>query len=255
MVLQTSWFAIQCAARVAQGLAVTELELTTLGHTVFVSIIYFCWWNKPLCVRCPINVTSGATIKLRPVDLNNSDGEEEASPPGMAASSEAIDPNDSDGPEIESNAPSGLVGANKDDFNFSWRIRLGSYLNTAHVGGFNTPLDAVLSIIAILILGTFGAIHCLGWYSHFPSHIEQVLWRVSALIVAADPIVMISFLRTGMLDKITGKKTSDEVTASLFIIPYICARISLIVLAFLALRDLPFAAYQTPSWTNFIPHL
>jgi hypothetical protein len=54
VVVQTSWFAIRCAARVAQGLPVTELELTTLGHTAFVAITYFFWWNKPLDVRYPI---------------------------------------------------------------------------------------------------------------------------------------------------------------------------------------------------------
>jgi len=41
VVLQTGWFAIQCAARVSQQLAVTKLGLTTLGHTFFTSIIYF----------------------------------------------------------------------------------------------------------------------------------------------------------------------------------------------------------------------
>jgi hypothetical protein len=43
VVLQTDWFAIQCAARISQQLLVTKLELTTLAHTTFIPIIYFFW--------------------------------------------------------------------------------------------------------------------------------------------------------------------------------------------------------------------
>lgn len=54
VLLQTFWFATQCGARVAQGLTVTKLELTILGHIVFVGVIYFFCWKKPLDVRYPI---------------------------------------------------------------------------------------------------------------------------------------------------------------------------------------------------------
>jgi len=49
--------------------------------------------------------------------------------------------------------------------------------------------------------------------------------------------------------------TTSNVIVIIFMCLYICARASLMIIAFLALRDLPFGAYQTPSWTTIIPHL
>jgi hypothetical protein len=62
VVMQTSWFMVQCISRVAEGLPVTELELTTLGHTIFISVVYFFWWNKPLDVRYPITLPTKRRI-------------------------------------------------------------------------------------------------------------------------------------------------------------------------------------------------
>lgn len=59
VVLQTSWFIIQCIARHAKGLDITELELVTLAYAVLNGAMYICWWHKPLDVECPIVVTLG----------------------------------------------------------------------------------------------------------------------------------------------------------------------------------------------------
>ncbi|KAF8217237.1 hypothetical protein K438DRAFT_1558839, partial [Mycena galopus ATCC 62051] len=47
---QGLWFITQCVARVHQGLAVTELEVTTLAFAVVNTFIWVLWWNKPLDV-------------------------------------------------------------------------------------------------------------------------------------------------------------------------------------------------------------
>ncbi|KAG6914158.1 hypothetical protein DXG01_002010 [Tephrocybe rancida] len=58
VLLQVTWFVLQVLARVAQHLATTELEIVTLAFTVLNFMTYFCWWNKPLDVNCPIQVTA-----------------------------------------------------------------------------------------------------------------------------------------------------------------------------------------------------
>ncbi|KAF8649023.1 hypothetical protein AX16_006065 [Volvariella volvacea WC 439] len=54
VVVQTSWFVIQCIARHAQGLVVTELELVTLAFATLNVITYILWWSKPLNAEYPI---------------------------------------------------------------------------------------------------------------------------------------------------------------------------------------------------------
>jgi hypothetical protein len=39
------------------------------------------------------------------------------------------------------------------------------------------------------------------------------------------------------------------------LLAYIPARIFLVVEAFISLRDMPVEVYQTPNWTQLIPHL
>jgi hypothetical protein len=56
VLFQTTWFIIQCIARGAYGLAVTELEVVTLAFSVLTGVIYYLWWDKPLDVRCSIPV-------------------------------------------------------------------------------------------------------------------------------------------------------------------------------------------------------
>jgi hypothetical protein len=241
VVLQTGWFAIQCAARVSQRLPVTKLELTTLGHTAFISIIYFFWWNKPVGVRYPITLHA----KLQ----------ENVSIAGSGSD---------DATDAQSGVPQALPedpGLKTWSRNLPWRIRFGAYLTSSKILDFRSHrlLPSVLRIIfEVIITGAFGAIHCLGWNFQFTSHVEQIFWRASTLIVTVLPgvVLVLSYGRweSGDLDSAPVFRTNTIILIILMCL-YICARASLLILALLALRDLPFGAYQSPSWTTFIPHL
>ena len=56
VVIQTSWFILQCIARRIERLPITELELVTLAFAALNFITYTLWWNKPLNVQCPFRV-------------------------------------------------------------------------------------------------------------------------------------------------------------------------------------------------------
>ena len=51
VVVQTTWFILQCIARWIQHLPVTELELVTLAFAALNGVMCFLWWDKPLDVR------------------------------------------------------------------------------------------------------------------------------------------------------------------------------------------------------------
>ena len=54
VVLQTSWFVLQCVARAGQHLPLGELEVLTLAFAVVNAAIYAAWWNKPQGVNMAI---------------------------------------------------------------------------------------------------------------------------------------------------------------------------------------------------------
>ena len=56
VIVQTSWFILQCIARRAVGLPITELELVTVAFAALNFVTYALWWNKPLNVVYPMRV-------------------------------------------------------------------------------------------------------------------------------------------------------------------------------------------------------
>lgn len=127
-------------------------------------------------------------------------------------------------------------------------------------------------IVASGIAALFGAIHCAAWSFAFPSHTEQLLWRVSSIAITFLPLSIplitgVTWLkdwlehRESVADKVTFfvVKICLAVLAFLSFIlgafVYIVARVTLLVLALMSLRSLPTEAYQTVHWTTFIPHI
>jgi hypothetical protein len=55
-ILQTTWFILQCTARQAEHLHITELEIVTVAFAVLNFATYALWWNKPVDVRVPFLV-------------------------------------------------------------------------------------------------------------------------------------------------------------------------------------------------------
>ncbi|KAJ3566104.1 hypothetical protein NP233_g7218 [Leucocoprinus birnbaumii] len=56
VVIQTTWFIVQCVARWVQRLHVTELEIITLAFATLNIITYILWWNKPQNMRLAIPI-------------------------------------------------------------------------------------------------------------------------------------------------------------------------------------------------------
>ncbi|KAH0579937.1 hypothetical protein H2248_002758 [Termitomyces sp. 'cryptogamus'] len=82
VLLQVSWYVLQVLVRAIQHLAITELELVTLGYAILNFITYFCWWNKPLDVHYPIKInkpsnssTSSSTTSVYSRNVDSSGAE------------------------------------------------------------------------------------------------------------------------------------------------------------------------------------
>lgn len=54
IILQTTWFVMQCIARWFSHLPITELEVVTLGFAMLNGITYGLWWHKPQNVGRPV---------------------------------------------------------------------------------------------------------------------------------------------------------------------------------------------------------
>jgi hypothetical protein len=131
----------------------------------------------------------------------------------------------------------------------------------------------------------YGGLHAGAWNSEFPSWQERLIWRVSACVIASTGfiigivIVVDSVIGALMrlyaewqarkfppmeaqyshiLKKQRGIDLSSEITRwclYVLLVPYVFSRLYLVTEAFVSLRAVPLGAYQTPTWTQWIPHL
>ncbi|KAF7977197.1 hypothetical protein HWV62_4447 [Athelia sp. TMB] len=256
---QTVWFVVQCIARRATGLPVTSLEVMTLAYTVITVAMYAAWWHKPLNVSCAIRVPE-EEVKEEEVFTCTSRWEKI----GIY-----------------------MVGWQDSYVDLRERKGLGVPIFWAGRPSINDGVVADLAVISVAM--TFGAVHCVAWYSDFQSHLEQKLWRWSSIAIIAAPgalgaigytVLVSAFVAMRRLmpqpDPGSAYRTAGNQSAyfsarrayakavNMFllgivftpiIVIYIAARIILIVLSFTSLRGLPFAAYQTVQWTTFMPHI
>jgi hypothetical protein len=72
-IVQTLWFMTNLFGRIAQGLFVTTMELTTLGFVFLMSCCSICWWRKPMDISRPVIVYVDADLSavLRECDAPN----------------------------------------------------------------------------------------------------------------------------------------------------------------------------------------
>jgi hypothetical protein len=297
-VVQTIWFLMQVGARAMEGLAITELEIITVGFAVLNFGTYFLWWNKPLRVRYPVRVYWRQQVvpeRLR---------KEKSNPNAMWISRVLGSIGDSirkalDGLRKALAAMFNFFifdGLNSDWENTDWTeaivlnlvllpflpLVLVAHLVAAFINiimdedednmvcvvnssrAEDTP--ATLFFVIYGITTFFGAIHCIPWNFQFPTHTEQLLWRISATALVAVPVAMgvvalLLFFVGALIEScwrsIDGAMQILAGIIDAFLLPvvYIAARIALMVLALMELRKLPPSAYQTVQWTTFIPHI
>lgn len=130
-------------------------------------------------------------------------------------------------------------------------------INSENLGLGETTLSRYETLFFLSGLSAiYGGIHLIAWNAHFPSTVEQIMWRFSACIVASS-----AFLFWGWPLVVTFMWPEHEEPfwfLPLFVISllvYTSARLFLVLEAFISIRSLPVGAYDTVNWVNFFPHI
>lgn len=127
----------------------------------------------------------------------------------------------------------------------------------------NAKEQLIAYIIATILCGGFGAIHCIAWRFHFPTHSEQLIWWIASLVITASPIFWLSIPAFDRFESFSNPYLTCIWESAVFFVTfltiisfflYLVARALLIVVAFTSLRSLPACAFETVPWTRYIPH-
>ncbi|KAK8191304.1 hypothetical protein HDK77DRAFT_456996 [Phyllosticta capitalensis] len=216
--VQCGWFVLQIIARAVFDMEVSPLEIMTIAFTCLCFVTYVAWWKKPC------NIDLSCTLEIA-----------------------------QDWKDWDVNMPSNRaqeLERHKDgtgDLYLHAQTQFHSYITFA--------------------LGAcFGALHCVAWDLEYPSRAEQIGWRVCSLIITAWPLYMLfttepfvrRMVKVSKFFKILEHADSSQPLYwlhSSLAMAYALARLFLIIEAFISLRSLPRGVYETPRWTEYIPHI
>jgi len=276
VLLQTTWFIVQCISRFATKLAVTELEVVTLAFAVLNGITYWLWWDKPSDVRCDVPVYLKSTESSNP-KVSKARQQRDANIPvatkrdGFLASFRCsfADRRNKHG-LILTILYTFLWAPMKAIFSHLWDLMTQDVIPDdgfiTRVPTFYSPEEAkeILgfepsSWTMIGVVALFGAIHFMPWSFTFPSAAERWLWRISAILITGGPllyyllVIMSDWVSNLILKNILS--TSGQLFFIILIPMYIISRVILLILPLTLLRSLPPTAFLELKWSEFFPHI
>ncbi|KDQ50585.1 hypothetical protein JAAARDRAFT_580275 [Jaapia argillacea MUCL 33604] len=236
-IITMTWFTVKCFIRMVYKPQPTELEVMTFCFTLLSIATYVFWWSKPLHVRYPIFLAKEPGSPSLPYIA-----EEELGSWGVMKAlvwiSSAMMIVWGEFMDMASGEPM----ANGDK-------RVPQYYD----GGVYTSYDDWASlwhrVPAIAV--AFGALHCFAWNYHFPTTVEQTLWRASSIISTATPILV--WLNFYFIER--WSETLHSVVFFLLTLGYGGTRLLLLGIAFSSLRSLSPEAYQTIGWSTYAPNI
>ncbi|KFY93545.1 hypothetical protein V498_04358 [Pseudogymnoascus sp. VKM F-4517 (FW-2822)] len=289
VVLQVTWFTIQCISRAAENLPISQLEIGTVAYVGCSILTTAFWWHKPLDIRlwkC-YSDSQVATLDMLGSGLD--------SPGTQICLGYYRLPNFVLESELRTRYQRKTGSQNGE---YEWVDYNGHDL-------FGFDGNAIReSIFGAILASLLGSIHITAWNLEFSTKFERYGWRTGALIVTILPIfalglgyvvVMVDLMRPiRWLGKVPdnstalsswsqriqslklrlyhGFKLKDLVAAwgtpkdrlgpffrncffALFGLVYCPARCMLIQLMFNAFKSMPAGVYVTVQWTENILHI
>jgi len=240
---QSGWLTLQCIARTAHGLTITELELVTMAFVFCAVIAYALWWHKPFDVeRKVVLVCSRSDFDKISSEIRLPWATWLATAPGPQQRVSEF-------------------GTKRDRHGFiefcSWLVDVVFIERSDLEAKVFVWLNSAFGITATI----FSAIHLAAWDWDFPSPAVKIMWRTFGVIAVGSAISPL-FLSAvgdwmgtsnwGMMGDIVNYVIYSIILLSGIV--YIPARIGLLVLTFYSFTRMPASTYEPLDWTGVLPH-
>ncbi|KAJ5150679.1 uncharacterized protein N7500_010868 [Penicillium coprophilum] len=283
-VAQALWFTLNCVTRFAQGIFVTTLELTTLSFVLVFIITSYCWYHKPMDVNRPITLKLNTSVAA--IRRNHHRGPESKwyETPFEYLSRDEWFLARFWRYYIQILHYMHIPLVTQPQRRPYDRIPSHYLLN----------VDITAEVIATPTIVFFSAMFLIAWNSHFPTAAEKLLWRIASVNSISYALIggplSLYFQKTlfeakkkeeraqarlnrkraarGWIDRFTTKLRNihpDQdpeleiplralIPISLLCALYCVGRGFILTEDLIGLRSLPKSAFQTVTWSRYVPH-
>ncbi|KAK5991481.1 hypothetical protein PT974_09764 [Cladobotryum mycophilum] len=246
-IIQVLWLVVQLIARKINSLPSIPLEISTVAFSVSAFILYIIEWDKPKEVYVPFYIDADVS----------------------SVSLEAFKAINNAAPFVYPRTQIMLLYRNyfipTCTFHEIYGEKVEAELKLKESDSALKEAENQLKkadirtfLIAIVTILTFGGIHLLAWDAEFPNPVEQLLWKICAIINIAISLVYTACHAFFMgkspksLKRSTVWKLTIAMTAAGAV--YILARVYLIVESFRSLYYLHPRAFIS-TWTDNMPYV
>lgn len=281
-IAQALWFTLNCIFRFVQGLFVTTLELTTLSFILVFLVTSYCWYHKPMDIDMPIILEPKESVAIIRSNLDQIPESKWYETP-----LEFISRDEWFCSRFWKYYIQILHYMHIPVFTRPERRpydRIPSH--------FIPNVDTQAEIICAPTILLFSSVFLIAWNSHFPSATEKLMWRIASVNTLAFALVggFISLYlhkrmfqpglakerahaelkepENGCIGHFAARLTNIDprqdpnleiplralVPVSVACVLYCVGRGFILTEDLIGLRIMPASAYQTVSWSKYVPH-
>ncbi|EGO57957.1 hypothetical protein NEUTE1DRAFT_110126 [Neurospora tetrasperma FGSC 2508] len=261
-IIQTLWFIASIIARLSRGYPVSLYEDITVANAFCGVVEFSCWLHCPQDIRLPFILKSGipraANGPSTTVDSEKPEGEATVEASLLVSEPATTESEASSAPQLPVLEDISMDRMSR-ELPSSEHPLVTQKTNKRRASFITQPAkllkipDMVKVVVFAVFSVLFAGIHIAAWNYGFLSVAEAWIWRGSSLALTVLGLCLpFSFL-------IKTTRTSLDAIRHRFVVItlvlYALVRTMMLGVALASFRKVPTRMYETPSWTQYWPHI
>ncbi|KAK3340634.1 LOW QUALITY PROTEIN: hypothetical protein B0H65DRAFT_510733 [Neurospora tetraspora] len=254
-IIQTLWFIVSIIARLSRGYPVSLYEDITVVNACCGVIEFACWFHCPQDIRLPFIIKPnipGASNSLYATKSREPEQELTADREALLVSADATRNEASSEPHVSVTEDmradrwsKELPISKRPSLIHKKAKRRASFATQAVEFWESSPNSFAIALVVFSVL--FSGIHIAAWNCSFPSVAEAWVWRGGSLALTV----------LGVCPSFIGVDgyTVMHWLSIISLVLYPLVRLTMLVVALMSFRKAPARLYESPSWTQYWPHI
>ncbi|KAK3504784.1 hypothetical protein B0T13DRAFT_443895 [Neurospora crassa] len=263
-IIQTLWFIASIIARLARGYPVSLYEDITVANAFCGVIEFSCWFHCPQDIRLPFvvkpDISRTANGPSMAVESEKAEGEATIEASLLVSEPTTTEYGASPAPQlpvpedISMDRPSRELPSSEHPLVTQKTIKRPASSATQSVE-FQPLPGKVYAVVLAVFSVLFSGIHIAAWNYDFPSVAEAWIWRGGSVALTVSGFCTSFFYIIDTSVTVDSPRAACLAIVLINTVMYPLIRTMMLGIALASFRKVPTRMYETPSWTQYWPHI